>query len=179
MLILFNLPLSPLRSCNMIGNYIVMYGIEECEKGAPRNERSGRDFSSVTEIITKVNENISPLSIRDLHRLGKYQKQSRRSRPILIKFNRAIDVSILLSKASTLPKGIRIKPDMNPEERHTESLLLKEKWTLIQKEINRKLIKIRGNKIFVNNKLHGEVHNRNFVLSQAVPSDDPMESSHT
>ena len=41
-----------------------MYGIDQCEKGAPRNERSGHDFSSVTEIITKVNENISPLSIR-------------------------------------------------------------------------------------------------------------------
>ena len=148
-------------------------------KGATRNEWSGRDFSSVTKIITKVNENVSPLSIRDLHRLGKYQEQSRRPRPILIKFKRAIDVSILLSKASTLPKGIRIKPDMNPEERHTESLLLKERWTLMQKEIDRKLIKIRGNKIFVNNKLHGEVQNRNFVLSQAVPSDDPMESSHT
>ena len=60
-----------------------MYGIEECEKGAPRNERSGRDFSSVTEIITKVNENINPLSIRDLHRLGKYQEESRRPQPIL------------------------------------------------------------------------------------------------
>jgi len=158
---------------------IVMYGIEECDKGTPRNERSGRDFRSVTEIITKVNENISPLSIRDLHRLGKYQEESRRPRPVLIKFNRAIDVSILLSKTSALPTGVRIKPDMNSEERHTESLLLKERWSLIQREINRKLIKIRGNKIFVNNKLHGEVKNRNLVLSQVVPSDDPMESSST
>jgi len=69
---------------------IVMYGIDECDKSTLRNECSGRNFSSVTEIITKVNENISPLSIRDLHRLGKYQEQ----------FNRAIDVSILLSKTS-------------------------------------------------------------------------------
>jgi len=70
-------------------------------------------------------------------------------------------------------------PDMNLEERHTESLLLKERWSLIQREVNHKLIKIRGNKIFVNNKLHGEVKNRNLVLSQALPSDDPMESSST
>ena len=156
---------------------IVMYGIDECEKGAPRNERSGRDLSSVIETITKVNANVSPLSIRDLHRLGKYQEQSRRPRPILIKFNRAIDVSILLSQTSTLPSGIRIKPDMNPEERQIESLLLKERWSLIQKDINRKVIKIRGNRIFVNNKLHGEVKNRNLVLSQAVLPDDQMESS--
>ena len=40
-------------------------------------------------------------------------------------------------------------------------------------------LKIPGNKIFVNNKLHGEVQNRHLVLSQAVPSDDPRESSRT
>lgn len=155
---------------------IVIYGIDECDKGAPRNERSGQDFSSVTEIITKVNENISPLSIRDLHRLGKYQEQSRRPRPILVKFNRAIDVSILLSNTNTLPRGIRIKPDMNPEERQTESLLLKERWSLIQRNISRKVIKIRGNKIFVNSMPHGEVINGNLVLSQAVSTDNRMGS---
>jgi len=41
---------------------VVIYGINECDKGTPRNERSGGDFSGVIEIITKVNENISPLS---------------------------------------------------------------------------------------------------------------------
>jgi len=39
---------------------VFIYGINECDKGTPRNERSGRDFSGVIEIITKVNENISP-----------------------------------------------------------------------------------------------------------------------
>ena len=66
---------------------IVMYGIDDCNKGTPRN-------SSVTEIITKVNENASPLSIHDLHRLGKYQEESRHPRPVLIKFKKAIDVRI-------------------------------------------------------------------------------------
>ena len=91
---------------NLQHNQKFMHGIDECEKGAPRNERSSRDFSSVTEIIAQVSENISPLSIHDLYRLGKYQEQSRLPRPILIKFNRAIDVSILPSKTSALPKGI-------------------------------------------------------------------------
>jgi len=84
---------------------VVIYGINEYPKGTPRHERSGLDLSSVARIITKV---INPLSIRDLHRLGKYQEKSRHPRPILTRFNRAIDVSLLLSKPSSLPIGIRI-----------------------------------------------------------------------
>ena len=60
----------------------------------------------VVKIITKIDENINPLSIRDLHRLGKYQEQHRRPRPFLIRFNRAIDVSLFLFKTSSLPNGI-------------------------------------------------------------------------
>ena len=110
---------------------VVIYGIEECPGGLPRHVRSGLDLTSVTELITKVDENINPLSIRDIHRLGKYQEKPNRPRPILTKFNRAIDVSLLLSKTSSLPKGIRVKPDMSPAERETENLLLKERRALI------------------------------------------------
>jgi len=98
----------------------------------PRHERSDLDLSNVVQLITKVDENINPLSIRDFYRLGKYQDKSTRPRPILTRFNRAIDVSLLLSKTSTLPKDIHIKPDIAPEDRNIESILLKERWALIQ-----------------------------------------------
>ena len=147
---------------------VVLYGIDECPKGTPRHERSGLDLSNIAKIITKVDENVNPLSIHDLHRLGKYQEQPRYPRPILIRFNRAIDVSLLLSKADSLPSGLRIKPDMTRDERLTESILLKERWALIQKETDCKTIKIRGNKIFVNNKLHGEVKNSSLVLKTSL-----------
>ena len=74
-------------------------------------------------------------------------------RPILVSFNRAIDVSTLLSKTSSLPNGIQIKRDMTKDERLVESILVKERWALIQKKTERKSIKISGNKIFINNKL--------------------------
>ena len=106
---------------------VVIYGIDECPKGTPRHECSSLDLSNIAQIITKVDENINPLSIYDLHRLGKYQEKPRRPRPILTRFTRAIDVSLLLSKTSSLPSDIRIKPNMTPEERHTESILLKER----------------------------------------------------
>ena len=147
---------------------VVLYGIDECPKGTPRHERSGLDLSNVAKVITKVDENVNPLSIRDLHQLGKYQEQSRYPRPILIRFNRAIDVSLLLSKAGSLPSGLRIEPDMTREERLTESILLKERWALIQKETDRKTIKIHGNKIFVNNKLHGEVKNSSLAIKTSL-----------
>ena len=54
---------------------VVIYGIDECPKGTPRHEHSGLDLSNVAQIITKVDENINPLSICDLHRLGKYQER--------------------------------------------------------------------------------------------------------
>ena len=148
-----------------------MYGIDECPKGTPRHERSGLDLSNVAKTITKVDENVNPLSIRDLRRLGKYQEQSSRPRPILVSFNRAIDVSTLLSKTSSLPNGIRIKRDMTKDERLVESILLKERWALIQKKTERKSIKISGNKIFVNSKLHGEVKNSSLVLKTSSEED--------
>jgi len=46
---------------------------------------------------------------------------------------------------------------MTPDEQQIESILFKERRTLIQKDTERRAIKIRGNKIFINNKLHGEV----------------------
>ena len=46
---------------------VVVYGIEQCAKGTPRHECSSLDLSNVTRIITKIDENINPLSICDLH----------------------------------------------------------------------------------------------------------------
>ncbi|XP_065895940.1 uncharacterized protein [Dysidea avara] len=105
---------------------VVIYGINECSKGTPRNKRLTHDLDKVTSIVTEGENSINPLSIRDLLRLGKYRDQSTKPRPILVRLTRTIDVSLLLSKAKSLSKDIRIKPDMSQEERLIESLLLKE-----------------------------------------------------
>ena len=125
---------------------VIIYGTKECDKGTPRHERLKHNVEKVTQIVTEGENSINPLSIRDLFRLGKYHESSK-PRPILVKLNRTIDVSLLLSKAKSLPKDIRIKPDMTHEERLIESLLLKERWSLIQSGMERKFIRIRNNKI--------------------------------
>lgn len=156
---------------------VIIYGTKECDKGTPRHERLKHDVEKVTQIVTEGENSISPLSIRDLFRLGKYRDSSK-PRPILVKLNRTIDVSLLLSKAKSLPKEIRIKPDMTREERLIESLLLKERWSLIQNGMERKFIRIRNNKIFVHNKLHGQIVNSSFIASDPSDTTTVMESSN-
>ena len=65
---------------------------------------------------------------------------------------------------------------MSQEERQIESLLLKERWILIA-GTERKAIRIRGNKLFVNNKLHGQILNSSFVSSDAEPTKTEMDCS--
>ena len=48
-------------------------------------------------------------------------------------------------------------PDMSPTERRSESILLKERWCLIQSGVPCEVIKIRGSRLLVRNKLHGRV----------------------
>ena len=157
---------------------IVIYGIQECSKGTPRNERLAHDLDKVTNLVTQGENSVSPLSIRDLLRLGKYHDQSKNPRPILVKLNRTMDVTTLLTKARSLPKENKIKPDMTQEERLIESLLLKERWSLIQSGTERKAIRIRTNKIFVNNRLHGQIVDSSFVPQQPKSSEAVMDTSN-
>ena len=88
----------------------------------------------------------------------------------IIKLTRTIDVISLLSNHSSLPNNISIKPDMSQAECTTESLLMKERWRLIQTGIDCKSIKIQAANIYVNNKLYGKVCNSSFTLSSEMSS---------
>ena len=159
---------------------VIINGTKEYDKGTPRHEHLKHDVEKVTQIVTEGENSINPLSLRDLFRLGKYRESSK-PRPILVKLNQTIDVSLLLSKAKSLPKDIRNKPDMTRKERLIESLLLKERWSLIQSGMDRKFIRIRNNKIFVHNiKLHGQLQivNSSFIASNSSDTTTAMESSN-
>lgn len=95
----------------------VLYGIPECPKGTKKFDRTKKDLTSVISTISPVVGEITPQSIRDCFRLGKYKESAERPRPILIKLTRAIDVINLLSNRSSLPDDISIKPDMTQTER--------------------------------------------------------------
>ena len=97
---------------------VVIHGIEKCCKGTPKYERFKHDLKEVTSVITNTESSISHLSIQDHLRLGKYRENSKKPRPVLVKFNRATDRSLLLSnlRTITLPGNIKITPDLSVEE---------------------------------------------------------------
>ena len=53
-----------------------------------------------------------------------------------------------------------MKTDLSAEERAMESLLLKERRSLIEKGIGRQFIKIRNQSLFVFNKLHAKIQDQ-------------------
>ena len=57
---------------------------------------------------------------------------------------------------------------MSLEECTVENLLLKERHNLIDRNIERRFIKIHGNSIYVKNKLHGLVQDSKFSLATDI-----------
>lgn len=108
-------------------------------------------------------------------KLGKYKPGQSRPRPILVKFLRNLDVNSILDKRSQIPSPVIVKPDMTREERNIESKLLSQRWNLIQQGVNRKSIKLRRNQLFVDNQLHGQIINSEYVRS--THKDQPVNSS--
>ena len=106
---------------------------------------------------------MSTFSLRDCVRLGKFNSSNTRPRPLLVKLTRIPDVDSVLYNRSNITEGILVKPDMSRDERHKESILLKERWSLTQSGVDKKHIKIRGTKLFIKDRLHGQIINSVFV----------------
>ena len=140
-------------------NFII-FGIAECPPGTTRKDRAEKDENSVTKAVQKIIPTFSSLSIRDYYRLGKYDSSSVRPRPILVNLSRANDVESVLAHCASpalTSLGICIKPDLTPEQRHNEHLLLYERRLLIDAGTDSKLIKIRKNHLYVGFRRHATV----------------------
>ena len=158
---------------------VVVYGIQECPSGTSKSERNKQDVDQVLPVLSKLDADIQSFSIRDCLRLGKYKAHSQRPRPLLIKLNRAMDVSSILSKRSDLPDGITVEPDMSIQEQLTERLLMKERWTLIQSGVNKKDIKIKSSVLYLRGKKHAEVSNSALIRLSSPTSHSSMDTSTT
>ena len=146
---------------------IIIFGIPEQPQGSSRFMRSQNDFNAISTTISKVeNDSNHKSSIRDCHRIGKYQ--SSRSRPILVSLNSTADVRNILSINRSLSSSVSIKPDRSPAERKTESVLLKERWRLIQTGTDRHSIRLRGSALYVNGRLHGRATDSVFTLTPTL-----------
>jgi len=156
-----------------------MFGVEESSNGTPRSSRTKKDMEACTEILQHTNNDISFQSIRDCFRLGKYNPNRSKPRPILVKLAQAFDADIALHNRSKIPNEILIKPDMNPKERKIEAALLSERWKLISSGVDLRDIKIKGYKLLVKGKKHGEVVNFKFVTTTSIDINDSSLNNST
>ena len=133
---------------------ILLYGIKEFAMGTPRHVRFANDAKVVTSVLKTVLPSISELSVRDCYWLGKYS--SDRHRPILAVMSRSHDAFSILAQAKQLSNSeysnVSIKPDLPPEARKVQSVLLKQRRDLITSGVNQQSIKISKNSLFVNGK---------------------------
>jgi len=161
-----------------------VYGVKESPPKALRHERLQIDIKTILEIFGGIDIKLNPAHILDCFRLGRFKQSQSRPRPILIKLQRIIDANVILANKTSLLFSFLVKPDMSPEDRAIESILLKEHWSLIQSGHNHKQIKISKNHIYLNGHLRGKVVNSVFqrIKNNTQPSSQPMDhqqSSHT
>ena len=143
---------------------VVLYCVNECPSGMSRSARLDSDLSTVVKVVAGIHRTIQPESIKDCFRLGKFTANASRPRPILVKFIRMADVTSILSKKRDLSHPYSIKPDMPHDQRLRNSIIMKERWSLIQSGVHRNRIKIKNDHLFVNNRLYGHISNNKFVL---------------
>ena len=136
----------------------VLHGVQECSSSMSKSARFESDLTSIVNILSSLDSSIQS----QCYRLGKFSTGASRPRPLLIKFVRVADVTSILSKKRNLSNPYSLKPDMSSEQRLQESVLMKERWILVQAGTERRNIRIRGNSLYVCGNLHGWVINSKF-----------------
>ena len=114
----------------------MVYGIPESPKNTNRQLRIKKDMENAIEALLKTDNEIQSADIKDLYRLGKYDPENERPRPLLLKLLRSNMVFDILSSKTKLEAPIYIKPDMTYQERQKERVLLKERRSLIDQGMN-------------------------------------------
>ena len=121
--------------------------------------------TETSSILSNLYENSdSGCSIRDCQRIGRYNSNSTRPRPMLAILSTNAEVRYVLTHRSSLPSSITIKPDRSSSERRVEKILLSKRWKLIQVGSDRRSIKISNSCLYLNGSLRGKVVN--FTYSQ-------------
>ena len=130
-------------------------------------------------LLSEIDTSIERHAIKDSFRLGKFNPGNKRPRPLLVKFLRSADATNILSNKSKLKSPVYIKPDLTPEEKAKEQLLLKERRSLIEKGVNRKQIKLRGYNIYIDSKLHCKIVDYKLQVFSESPVATPNTESES
>ena len=156
---------------------LVLYGLKENPEKTPKHERLQKDLDNILSVFASINMKVEANSIKDCYRLGKFIPSRSKPRPILVKFLRSLDTSLILTNKKLLTPPIYIKPDMTPEEKAKESILLKERKALIEQGYERKSIRMYKNCLYLNDQLFGQCNESGFHRTDAPPPDQTASSS--
>ena len=141
-----------------------------------RIDRQKHDLGKILNTISSIDSSFTAASFKDFHRLGKFRQNASKPRPILVKFLRMFDATLVLSnRASIKSSQISIKPDLTKDEREINNILLKERRALINDGIEQKNIMMRGNTLYLNKKPYGFVRNSNFCKSSYTAGDPTVQ----
>uniref|UniRef100_A0A1X7UI53 PHD-type domain-containing protein n=1 Tax=Amphimedon queenslandica TaxID=400682 RepID=A0A1X7UI53_AMPQE len=163
---------------------LVLSGIPEAPSSQSRSVRAHAMFEKVSEVFSEVlGDTNGPLPhIRDCRRLGKFQSPSDGFRPrsILVTLDSVLTVDRILSKVSSASHGaVKIRRDLPFEDRLAHSVLMKERWSMIQAGTDRSVIKLRKRSLLVDGQVHGSVINGSFVLAAQNSSPDLTSPAQT
>ena len=162
---------------------VVVSGVAECAQGTSRHARLSSDFDNIVSIIDRLQCDVPSSAVRDCRRLGRFSPSNSRPRPLLVTLNRSRDVVSILSKCGSSPAPYVIKPFLSKKERHIESLLLNERWRLIQSGTAREDIRLSKTSLFVNGELYATVTNTGLskvnLLSPSLASDSSEPDTET
>ena len=136
---------------------VVIYGIKESPPNTPKATRLNCDLENLHRTLSNMDSSLNTSCIQDFHRLGKFNATNSKPRPLLVKFLRAFDATLVLSKRGSPPSSILVKPDLTREERAIDSAFLKTRWNLIQSGTDKKYIRLRGTNIYINKQLYARL----------------------
>ena len=148
---------------------VVVYGIEESPPETKRETRTKHDLEHLVTSLSVIDASIKPHAIKDFFRLGKFKPGNKKPRPLLVKFLRSADTANSLRNKAQLSSPIYIKPDLTLEEQTQESMLLKERRSLIDKGVDRRQIKLQNWSIYIDDKPHCKIVDAKLKFHSASP----------
>ena len=111
---------------------VVLFGIPESSQGTPRFKRITNDYSEACSILSNLEKDDIKWNVRDCRRIGKYNIDNVRPRPMLVTLNSTAEVRLILTNYSALPPTVTVKPDRSLSERKVDKILMSERWKLIK-----------------------------------------------
>ena len=136
------------------------FGVAESPSSTSYLGRLNADNDAVSATLSALASSIEhpPFLIRDCRRLGRYQPDSPKQRPLLVTMNSTVEVSTVLSSCHKLSASISIRPDLTQSERQERGILLRERRRLIDAGVSRD-IKLKRSELYVSGTLTGRVVN--------------------